>query len=631
MQTNFAAAIRAQKQAVQAASDAADAAEATAADRKAVIEARDIAVWGAASVSEWVGAQPYATWAALSAVTGAAGDKAVILQDAGTHTDPVTSTAGVVNEGLYVWSASPAGWKRIADTPEAKSQAWAEGTLPGGAGTKSAKEHAEDSATSAATAEAASGPTYASTAAGLAATTSGEAFAVDAGGGLVSVYLNSSGTAVLQRTLATTGELAASGGSALVGHIASGTGAVARTVQSKLRDTVATQDFTSHAVADAAGVELYNPANVTSTRANGAAVVANQWGPGRVTTADGNKRGKWFSNITAAPSALGNHDSIETAFNGDLSHSIFQIEHRITGAATLGQPTTGYTYTPEAYPFYGVLYNSSGYNHSTTGNGGRTGAAFSRINVKQYGQGDAVAYNASGFVASQKAGATHFLAQPAVVLFNGDAGAGADYIYLNPRELALYDNGYDVACIGDVINMKRTNVTGGQSCWWGGYRVQSNGSQPIDNVLSLVGKARVGLDFAVSSTNFGPNQAAISMKAGQRIYGNNFSTNGNYTDGFNGDYLEYTSGISGWNFVVGGTSRLQVNGSQLTAVGIPVVAPNFRAYAATVTAGAGQLAIGTTTATTATAGANGGVPSRVAGYLVMSLSGTTIKVPYYAN
>lgn len=362
--------------------------------------------------------------------------------------------------------------------------------------------------------------------------------------------------------------LAASGGSSLVGFQQSGTGATARTVQAKLRDTVATQDFTSHAVADAAGVELYNPANVTSTRANGAAVVANQWGPGRVTTADGNKRGKWFSNITAAPSTLGNHDSIETAFNGDLSHSIFQIEHRITGATTLGQPTTGYTYTPEAYPFYGVLYNSSGYNHSTTGNGGRTGAAFSRVNVKQYGQGDAVAYNATCLVASQKAGATHFLAQPAGVLFNGDMDAGADYVYLNPRELALYDNGYDVACIGDVINMERTNVTGGQSCWWGGYRVQSNGSQPIDNVLSLVGKARVGLDLAMSTTDFGTNKAAISLKAGQRIYGNNFSTNGNYTDGFNGDYFEYSSGISGWNFVVGGSSRLQVTGGQVTVNGV---------------------------------------------------------------
>ena len=42
---------------------------------------------------------------------------------------------------------------------------------------------------------------------------------------------------------ATKALLAASGGSSLVGHIASGAGAVARTVQGKLRDTVSVKDF----------------------------------------------------------------------------------------------------------------------------------------------------------------------------------------------------------------------------------------------------------------------------------------------------------------------------------------------------------------------------------------------------
>ena len=96
---------------------------------------------------------------------------------------------------------------------------------------------ADAAALSAATAEAASGPTYASTAAGLAATTNGQAFAVDAGGGLVSVYLNSAGTAVLQRTLATTTYLASSAGAGAVGYIAPISGAVADTVAGKLGQT----------------------------------------------------------------------------------------------------------------------------------------------------------------------------------------------------------------------------------------------------------------------------------------------------------------------------------------------------------------------------------------------------------
>jgi hypothetical protein len=43
--------------------------------------------------------------------------------------------------------------------------------------------------------------------------------------------------------LAVSADLAASSGSSLLGYIASGTGAVARTVQSKLRDSISIKDF----------------------------------------------------------------------------------------------------------------------------------------------------------------------------------------------------------------------------------------------------------------------------------------------------------------------------------------------------------------------------------------------------
>lgn len=100
-----------------------------------------------------------------------------------------------------------------------------------------------DAALSAAAAETASGPVYASTAAGIAATVDGEYFAVDAGAGSIAIYLNDTEVAVLQRTMATTQALAASTGAGLVGFTQSGTGAVTRTVESKLRDTVNPKDF----------------------------------------------------------------------------------------------------------------------------------------------------------------------------------------------------------------------------------------------------------------------------------------------------------------------------------------------------------------------------------------------------
>lgn len=72
--------------------------------------------------------------------------------------------------------------------------------------------------------ESAAGPTYASIALGEAATTTGQSFAVDNGDGTVSIYLRTGGGSTLQRTLATTGALAATGGAALIGH---GAGTVA--------------------------------------------------------------------------------------------------------------------------------------------------------------------------------------------------------------------------------------------------------------------------------------------------------------------------------------------------------------------------------------------------------------------
>lgn len=56
------------------------------------------------------------SWAALAAVTGmAAGDTAqVVSTDTGTHTDPVVGGT-VKNAGVFKYSASPAGWERIAD------------------------------------------------------------------------------------------------------------------------------------------------------------------------------------------------------------------------------------------------------------------------------------------------------------------------------------------------------------------------------------------------------------------------------------------------------------------------------------------------------------------------------------
>ncbi len=83
---------------------------------------------------------------------------------------------------------------------------------------------------SAAMAEALVGPNYPDTTAGLAATSDTESFAVDNGDGTVTIYLNDGGSAVAQRTLATTAALAANDGAESVGSDDSAAGSLWTTI-----------------------------------------------------------------------------------------------------------------------------------------------------------------------------------------------------------------------------------------------------------------------------------------------------------------------------------------------------------------------------------------------------------------
>ena len=359
------------------------------------------------------------------------------------------------------------------------------------------------------------------------------------------------------------------------------TGGVTTTVENKLSQFVSINDFggvgdgttndtAAVQAADAWGAHTYSPEGTYDTTLASNQIEGPYWGGGQIRDSSNNKRGPWFSAISSAPSPQGNDASPDTAFNGDLSKNQIAMEHRITGVATLGQPTTGYKYTPEAYPYYGYLFNTSGWNQGTADNVGRTAAAFFRVKVDNYGQGDAVCYNATAFVTGTRAGSTDWLANPAASLFNGDMTAGADGVYLNPRELSLNDNGYDVACVGDVTNMIRTNGTGAKSTVWTGYRIQSTGGVPVNNIMSASGSFNTGIDFSMSGLDFGANKAAISLKRNDRIYFNNAATaSGSLkadwaTTVFNGDYITYSDSISGLILVVGGNARLQITTSDVT-------------------------------------------------------------------
>jgi len=316
-------------------------------------------------------------------------------------------------------------------------------------------------------------------------------------------------------------------------------------------------------------VNLYTGNRLTKAQGNENFRVLRGIAPPTVVENDGTSitnttRGRWKSEITAAPSSFGNYDSVLTAFDGDLAKVQLPVEHRITGAATLGQPASGYLYTPEAYPHYTYLYNSSGHNESTSSSDGRTAAAGYHCRVVNVGQGDCAAFNAIGYVNGAKASATSFLANPAASLFNGSISAGADGVYLNPFEIYLNDAGFDVAGNGIVLNMYRSDITGALGVSWNGIRVQSVGTQKIDSHYFATGAARVGLDLSHATLDM-----AIALSAGQAIYFNvtpDSSSYDRYPTATN-NYIDYNSGSSAMRFVVGGVAGATLTSTTLTLAG----------------------------------------------------------------
>jgi hypothetical protein len=134
--------------------------------------------------------------------------------------------------------------------------------------------------------------------------------------------------------------------------------------------------------------------------------------------------------------------------------------------------------------------------------------------------------------------------------------------------------------------------------------------------------------------------------------------NGNTIIGANSGYLRQVNGGTGSGFSLdlngnslvgtivgfaantltaadGGISRLAANslaignGTAGDFTGLLKLG-NITLTSAAPTVAAAQIGLGSTTATTASTGANGAVPAQVVGYIVINVAGTTMKVPYYA-
>jgi hypothetical protein len=322
----------------------------------------------------------------------------------------------------------------------------------------------------------------------------------------------------------------------------------------------------------ASGDPTFLPPGIYDTTISQGALTGVFQGRGQVRDSDGNKRGPYFSVVSEEPTR-GDESSFLTMFNGDLSKVQFAIEHRVTGTDTLGQPDTGYLYTPEASPEFTAMFVSSGHNEATDSNDGRTTVAAKHVHMTHTGQGDIHGYIMNGVVSGTKAGSTNFLANPAITFSAGAFFGGANGVMLNVSEHQLIDQGFDVAGIGPHTVLERNNATGAKTAVWLANLISSRGAVAIDAMFIGKGKTKVGLDLA--GAIFESSKIAISLPANGRIYGNALhSASGNteagwYTTAPGTEWLEYNSSNSAWQFYVGNAVSLFIFGNQILANSIP--------------------------------------------------------------
>lgn len=317
-------------------------------------------------------------------------------------------------------------------------------------------------------AEALIGPTYASTAEGLAATSDGQGFAVDNGDGTVTVYLNSAGSAAQQRTLATTAYLASTSGAGLVGFIQSGTGATARTVQSKARDLVSPLDFgatgdnTADDSAEIAAAALAHPdriftgAGKTYRFATGTAVPAGlKLIDGKIEHADSVNTQDDFSVVAWGFNALQANTFVPEQESSTYPAPITNWAHGnhivAIGGEALKANTTGRRQT--AVGSRALLQNTSGYYNTALGSHAMEKNTTGSNNVAVGVQANQEATTASDGVFIGNAAGLSVNGSKAVVI--GRQAAQLNASTANMITCVGYRAGYSVTTADDIVCIGR--------------------------------------------------------------------------------------------------------------------------------------------------------------------------------
>ncbi|MER9950208.1 collagen-like protein [Mesorhizobium sp. M0047] len=217
-------------------------------------------------------------------------------------------------------------------------------------------------------------------------------------------------------------------------------------------------------------------------------------------------------------------DARTEVFDGFTEKTTSQA-YMFVGSAVGGTPGAIYrTLVGAAREF--TVYDFAGGHNTNPGDHalGRTGAFEEGHRFYHGGQGDLVQRYLYGEVYSARAGATHFLANPAIAFENGGLAAtgAATGAYLQHYEIVFNDNGLAVAVGAHISNYHRNNSGTALGQVWVHDRPQSGGTEYIDAAYTPAGLWKRGVDF--TPTIFDASKAAISLKQSDRIYLNASST-----------------------------------------------------------------------------------------------------------
>lgn len=415
-------------------------------------------------------------------------------------------------------------------------------------------------------------------------------------------------------TYPTSGNSAVASG---VSWVQSGSGAVGRTVEAKLRDTVSVKDFgaVGDGVADdTAAFAAARDAHAVVEIPPGTYSLANAFDT-QTTTFLG--YGATLTQGVPATTYLRNYTDF-----GKKAITRSSLRDASEYSAT---PTT-YTYLNTLSSINMIHSSQAGYQQNyTSDSGGRTSCPAIYIEAIHgaYGDGGGIVVQASISRHASHASITNWTGANSATLFAGESGAVTDNVNLYGAEWHLNDYGKErVSANGLVVNMVRDNGnasnSGAYNTVWTGLRLQTAGSTySSDSALSVNGLWNVGIDFSGSTLT---NECAMALKSQQRIYWGVPATSSPdwFASTLSTNYITFNTTGNTYSFVANGATSFQMSDTFTKAFKRLILTESINV-----------LSSGNTANTVGATGGASALPANPSTYLIIQVDNTNYKIPVY--